>query len=192
MPKRRRPRSQPESCLPPGKKIITQRHLQHQEGGPPHRRLEKDMSQDNGTTSTVSEMASRLRRDGQTQPGNGAMETHMRAASHEEGVGGPSSSSPTSTNYQLPQNAHQEVQRAQPAAAQLAAPSWCPGHIEPARPEEIERWILEGLQRRARSRGRTHIPEDLFDFAAKANVTFLDSNNHPVKFTRVVATWEDD
>lgn len=56
--------------------------------------------------------------------------------------------------------------------------------------QEVERDVLEGLQRRAARAGQ-QVPEDIVDFLSRADVFFLDCNDNPISFERVVVAWED-
>lgn len=149
------------------------------------------MQENYGPVGPNDEVAARLR-------GNGAEESipvdpNLRSTQNQTRLGGPVRTQGNSQHHEIPKDTDQEVQEAPAKIVEAETDlNWNSGHIEPARPEEVERWILEGLQRRARGRGRAHIPEDLFDFSSKATVTFLDADNRTIKFVRVVATWEDD
>ena len=149
------------------------------------------MQEDHGPVGPNGEMAARIRRNGAEE--HVGVETYLRPAQDQTRMGGFAASQGDPQHHAVPQDVDQKVEEAPPKNLEAEAElNWNSGHIEPARPEEVERWILEGLQRRARGRGRAHIPEDLFDFSSKATVTFLDSGNRTMKFVRVVATWEDD
>jgi hypothetical protein len=39
--------------------------------------------------------------------------------------------------------------------------------------------------------GKRDVPPDMFDFMSRADVIFLDENNLPVSFERVIVAWED-
>ncbi len=147
------------------------------------------MSQNNGSASTSEALASRLRGNGASLQEQEGMGSHMRADQDKEGVAGPTDTPRDQVHRGVPAEARQGLEAPTSPAESV---NWNSGHIEPARPKEVERWILEGLQKRSRWRGRSHIPEDLFDFSAKATITFLDAENRPVHFVRAVATWEDD
>lgn len=150
------------------------------------------MQENNGPSGLNEEMVARLRGNGAEEQQQGSVEQYLRSTQNETGLGGFGGAPPTPQHHPIPQNPNPKVEEPTPSQVVEAELNWNSGHIEPARPEEVERWILEGLQRRAHGRGRAHIPEDLFDFSKKATVTFLDEHNRTIKFVRVVATWEEE
>lgn len=57
-------------------------------------------------------------------------------------------------------------------------------------PATVKRAILEYTQRQAERDGK-RVPNDIMAFMESADVVFLDANNQPVHFERVVLAWED-
>lgn len=55
--------------------------------------------------------------------------------------------------------------------------------------QDAKRAALEFIQRQGD--GASYVPRDLFDFMRKAKVIYLDENNQPVTFARVIVAWEN-
>lgn len=64
------------------------------------------------------------------------------------------------------------------------------GHNKSLSRSEVERDVLEGLQRRAVRDGQ-NVPADIVDFLSRADVFYFDAQGQPVSFERVVVAWED-
>jgi len=134
------------------------------------------MSQDNGQTSVVRKMASRLRRDGKSEEGG-----DMRSEEEPEGeMARLAGQEAAQARYELPQNAN-------PKAA--VKPSWGSNASLPL--SEIERAVLSRIQVMGSTAGKQDVPGDIIDFMQRANVIFLDKNNQRVSFSRVVVAWEE-
>jgi len=137
------------------------------------------MSQDNGQTSVIRKMASRLRGDGELQE-----ETPMRDEEGQGSVGGSTSPTATESNHRIPKAPNQAPAKAS-AAISWGVNSQLPHH-------EVLRAILERLQ--VLSEGgaqRVQVPPDILGFLQKATVVFLDHQGKPVEFERVVVAWEE-
>lgn len=134
------------------------------------------MSQDNGQTSVVRKMASRLRRDGKSEEG-GDMRSEEEPAGEMARL---ASSEVVTSRHELPQNAN-------PKAA--VKPSWGSNASLPL--SEIERAVLSRIQVMGSTAGKQDVPGDIMDFMQRANVIFLDKNNQRVSFSRVVVAWEE-
>jgi len=134
------------------------------------------MSQDNGQTSVVRKVASRLRGDGKSEEGG-----DMR--SEEE----PSGEMARLAGQEVAQARHELPQNANPKAA--VKPSWGSNASLPL--SEIERAVLSRIQVMGDAAGKQDVPGDIIDFMQRANVIFLDKNNQRVSFSRVVVAWEE-
>lgn len=64
------------------------------------------------------------------------------------------------------------------------------GHNTRLTPRECKRAILEHVQAIARRSGK-QVPDDIVEFIERADVLFLDAQNQPIEFSRVVIAWED-
>ncbi len=106
----------------------------------------------------------------------------MRPAPHEERVAGPPQTEGHTQDSRAPQTAHPQ---APPTA------SWAWGNNCSLTPSEIKRAALERVQKKGDELGKRDVPPDLFDFMSRADVIFLDEDNRPVRFERVIVAWED-
>jgi hypothetical protein len=111
------------------------------------------------------------------------MGPNLRPEAYQEGLGGHPSSPPAAQHHELPQEAHP------PQQTTATKPSWAWGHNCPLTAEEAKRAALELVQKKGA--GKRDVPQDLFDFMRKADVIYLDENNNPVTFKRVIIAWED-
>ena len=144
------------------------------------------MSETDGTPSSSYEDPSRVRGNGQAQQGNGHVGTNVWAGADQAGVAPPASPQGDPKNRPVPQNAYPEA-RAQAPAQQALSTS--PGHNWPMAAQDAKRAALEFIQRQGD--GASYVPRDLFDFMRKAKVIYLDENNQPVTFARVIVAWEN-
>lgn len=107
----------------------------------------------------------------------------MRPAPHEERVARPTQAEGAPQNHRPPETARPQ---APPETA-----SWAWGNNCSLTPGEIKRAALERVQKKGDELGKHDVPSDLFDFMSRADVIFLDENNQPVTFVRVIVAWED-
>ena len=138
------------------------------------------MQTNNEAASPVREMASWVRRDGVAEEGH-----HMRNEENEEGMARPASSQSVKPNHELPQET--DPRNAAPAAPQVVKGF---GHNTRLAPRDVKRAVLEHVQAIATRNGK-YVPNDIVEFLERADVLFLDENNQPIKFARVVIAWED-
>lgn len=71
----------------------------------------------------------------------------------------------------------------------IVAPLGKWGHNTRLNPRDVKRAILEHVQRLASTTGQ-QVPHDIVDFLERADVVFLDENQQPINFNRVILTWE--
>jgi hypothetical protein len=136
--------------------------------------MEENMSQDNGQTSVIQKVASRLRGNGELQEGD-----NVRAEEEPQGeVARLASPQAPKAHHELPHNANPK------AAIKL---SWGSNASLPL--SEIERAVLSRIQVMGSAAGKQDVPGDIMDFMQRANVIFLDQNNQRVSFSRVVVAW---
>lgn len=143
------------------------------------------MSQSHETSSTVQEMASRLRGNGQAEQ-EGPVGAPLRANSHfyEGQMVGPSSAQGVAPNHQPPQAAHPPAQA--PSPQEL---TWEWAHSKPLTPQQVKRGLLELVQKMGSD--KSVVPKDLFDFMGRAQLILLDENNNPVTYSRAIVAWEE-
>lgn len=134
------------------------------------------MSQDNGQTSVVRKVASRLRGDGKSEEG-GDMRSEEEPSGEMARLAG---QEVAQARHELPQNANQKA---------AVKPSWGSNASLPL--SEIERAVLSRIQVMGDAAGKQDVPADIIDFMQRANVIFLDKNNQRVSFSRVVVAWEE-
>lgn len=134
------------------------------------------MSETDGTTSALSQVAARLRGNGKPEA-----ENHMRTDEEQAGeMARLTSPEVAPARHELPQNANSQT---------TVKPSWGSNASLPI--SEVERAILRRVQVMGDAAGKQDVPTDILDFIQKANVIFLDHNNKRVSFSRVVIAWEE-
>jgi len=140
------------------------------------------MSENYEETGAISPVAARLRGNGASEEGRG-MDAHLRTTPHEERVARPAQAESHPQHPRPQEAAHPQ------AAAQTASRAW--GNNCSLTPGEIKRAALERVQKKGDELGKRDVPSDMFDFMSRADVIFLDENNRPVAFERVIVAWED-
>lgn len=117
---------------------------------------------------------------------------------HAEGEGtleGQAGANGASAHHPVQTQAHPQtlappgipVQAQPQPAPQAAVGTW--GQNTRLGPRDVKRAILKDVQDLGKESGRS-VPSDLSRFLDSADVLFLDENNQPVRFSRVVVTWE--
>ncbi len=105
---------------------------------------------------------------------------------HEEQLGG---NGARDTAHSTAEAGSHEGAQEVAALPPVKEPSWAWGHNCPLSAEDAKRAALELVQKMGA--GKKDIPDDLFDFMKRADVIYLDENNQPVTFKRVIIAWED-